>query len=75
MYEQIERLQVRKDQLLRDNEKLRAENKGSRKYLFNNASNAPSGGIVGQQQQLSSANNTSTSATRYMVGKSMTGTL
>lgn len=34
MYEQIERLQIRKDQLLRENEKLRAENKGSRKYLF-----------------------------------------
>lgn len=34
MSETIERLSTRKDQLLRENEKLRNENKGSRKYLF-----------------------------------------
>lgn len=32
--EQVEKLQVRKDQLLRENEKLRTESKGTRKYLF-----------------------------------------
>ena len=31
MYESIEKLQSRKDLLLRENEKLRTENKGSRK--------------------------------------------
>ena len=42
--EQVEKLQLRKDQLLRENEKLRTENKGSRKYLFGNASNIPTSG-------------------------------
>ena len=37
--EQVEKLQLRKDQLLRENEKLRTENKGSRKY--GNATNLP----------------------------------
>lgn len=32
--EQVEKLQLRKDQLLRENEKLRTESKGTRKYLF-----------------------------------------
>jgi hypothetical protein len=42
--DQVEKLQLRKDQLLRENEKIRNENKGSRKYLFNNASNLPTSG-------------------------------
>ncbi len=68
--DQVEKLQLRKDQLLRENEKIRNENKGSRKYLFNNASNLPTSGTssLGQTQH-----HGSTSATRYMVGKSMSG--
>lgn len=70
--EQVEKLQLRKDQLLRDNEKLRAENKGSRKYLFGNVSNLPPTGSSGTSS-LSSTHHASTSATRYMVGKSLSG--
>ena len=45
--DQVEKLQLRKDQLLRENEKLRTENKGSRKYLFGNASNTtPNSGVA-----------------------------
>lgn len=66
MYEQIERLQTKKDSLLRENEKLRNENKGSRKYLFQNSSNLPISASTSASQ--------STSATRYMVTKSISGT-
>ena len=41
MVEQIDRLSNKKDQLLRENEKLRNENKNSRKYLFTNTANNP----------------------------------
>ena len=34
MQETVERIQHRKDQLLRENEKLRNENKSNRKYYF-----------------------------------------
>ena len=64
MTETIERLSTRKDQLLRENEKLRNENKGSRKYLFQNSSNMSSNSTV---------NHSSTSATRYMIAKSISG--
>ena len=68
--ETIEKLQSKKDQLLRENEKMRAEQKGSRKYLFGNATNIPSGN---SSQQMSHAN--STSATRYQVGKSISSSI
>lgn len=77
--ETVEKLQVRKDQLLRENEKLKTENKGSRKYLFqgSNVSNLPLATghqtMMSSSSQASSNNHSSTSATRYMVGKSMTG--
>ena len=64
MYEQIERLTIKKDQLLRENEKLKSENKGSRKYLFQNVSNI---------QPSSSSTSTSTSANRYGLTKSIAG--
>jgi hypothetical protein len=60
--ETIEKLQARKDQLLRENEKMRAEQKGSRKYLFGNATNVPSGNA---SQQMTGSHTSSTSATRY----------
>lgn len=70
--EQVEKLSLRKDQLLRENEKLRAENKGSRKYLFGNVSNLPP---TGSSSSLASTHHASTSATRYMVGKSLSGAM
>lgn len=83
MNEQIERLSLKKDQLLRENEKLRAENKGNRSkgYTFagSNLSNVMGSStnlnLAQQQQQTASMSqhNTSASATRYMVGKSIGG--
>jgi FtsZ-binding cell division protein ZapB len=77
--EQVEKLQVRKDQLLRENEKLRTENKGSRKYLFGNATNIPPSGQVSQSNigmsSIGQSHHSSTSATRYMVGKSMSNVI
>ena len=61
--EQMERLQARKDQLVRENEKLKNDSKGSRKFLFGNTAGANQVPPTGQQ---------STSATRYMVNKSIT---
>lgn len=63
--ETIERLTVRKEQLLRENEKLRNDNKGSKKYLFSNSSN--------YSQQSSQQTSQSASATRYMLTKSISG--
>ena len=40
--ELVERLERKKDQLLRENEKLKAEKKGSGKYLFGNNTNMAS---------------------------------
>ena len=73
MMESIDRLQNKKDQLLRENEKLRNENKNSRKYLFTNTANSQmpplSGGSIGESMK--SSVNQSTSATRYVMNKSI----
>jgi len=46
---------------------MRTENKGSKKYLFGNVSNIPTSNMS------SSSHHGGSSATRYMVGKSMSG--
>ena len=71
--EQIDRLANKKDQLLRENEKLRNENKNSRKFLFTNSQNSQMPPLASQSISDGSklGSGSSSSATRYMVNKSI----
>ena len=51
MQEHIDRLERRKDALLRENEKLKSDNKTSKKFLFSNQSNTIGGASTGSSSQ------------------------